>query len=185
MGALAAWGPALLQRKFAVSVGEVGMVFGGLAVVTGILGTFLGGILTGKLQRRWPDAGVWISGLTILAAAPVVAWAVSSSHLHLTYALFFLGMLLLFINTSPVNALTVSCLPSSVRATGVALNVLFIHLFGDAISPKLVGMVSDHLGGGGAALGQAMLVSVPTILISGSLLWWARGFRGAINSEAH
>ena len=185
MGALATWGPALLQRKFAVSVGEAGLVFGGLAVVTGILGTFMGGILTGKLQHRWPDAGVWISGLTILAAAPAVAWAVLSGHLFLTYAMFFLGMLLLFINTSPVNALTVSCLPSSVRAIGLAMNVLFIHLFGDAISPKLVGIISDRLGGGGGALGQAMLIAVPAILISGVLLWWGRGFGGTLSSEPH
>lgn len=185
MGALATWGPTLLQRKFSVSVGEAGMVFGGLAVATGILGTFMGGILTGKLQRRWPDAGVWISGMTLLSAAPAVAWAVSAGSLQLTYILFFLGMLLLFINTSPVNALTVSCLPSSVRATGVAINVLFIHLFGDAISPKLVGMVSDHLGGGGGGLSRAMLVAVPAILVSGSVLWWARGFRGALSPGSH
>ena len=176
MGALSFWGPALLQRKFAVTVGEAGLVFGGLAVVTGILGTFFGGMLTGRLQHRWPDAGVWISGVTLLAAAPAVAWAVSSGSLHLTYALFFLGMLLLFINTSPVNALTVSCLPSSVRALGIALNVLFIHLFGDVISPQWVGSISDHLGGGGGALSRAMLITVPAIFFSGLLLWWARGF---------
>lgn len=185
MGALSTWGPALLQRKFAVSVGEAGLAFGGLAVVTGIVGTFLGGNLTGKLQHRWPDAGVWISGLTLMAAAPAVAFAVSSGSLKMTYVLFFVGMLLLFINTSPVNALTVSCLPSSVRASGVAVNVLLIHLFGDAISPEWVGWRSEHLGGGGGALSQALLIAVPAILISGALLWWARGFRGVLAAESH
>ncbi len=179
MGALSTWGPALLQRKFAVSVGGAGLMFGGLAVVTGIAGTFLGGSLTGRLQHRWPDAGVWISGLTLLGAVPAVAWAVVSGSLSVTYAMFFVAMLLLFINTSPVNSLTVSCLPSSVRATGVALNVLFIHLFGDAISPRLVGSLSDWLGGGGVALGKALLVAVPAVLMSGALLWWARGFHAS------
>ncbi len=178
MGALSHWGPTLLQRKFSVSTGQAGTVFGGIAVVTGIVGTFMGGMLTDRLQHRWRDAGMWISGLTLLAAGPAVAWALGAEGLRMTYILFFLGMLLLFINTSPVNALTVSCLPASVRATGVAINVLLIHLLGDAISPELVGRRSEllHAAGGstGDALGKAMLLAVPAILLSGVALWWAR-----------
>lgn len=184
MGALSHWGPTLLQRKFAVSTGQAGTVFGGIAVITGIVGTFLGGTLTDRLQHRWPDAGVWISGLTLVAAGPAVAWALGAGSLSLTYALFFLGMLLLFINTSPVNALTVSSLPASVRATGVALNVLLIHLLGDAISPELVGRRSEalHAAGlaAGGALARAMLIAVPAILLSGVFLWWARRPKGAV-----
>ncbi len=178
MGALSHWGPTLLQRKFAVSTGQAGTAFGGIAVITGIVGTFLGGSLTDRLQKRFPDAGVWISGLTLLAAAPVVTLALGAGDLRLVYALFFAGMLLLFINTSPVNALTVSSLPASVRATGVALNVLLIHLLGDAISPEWVGRRSEalHIGGmaAGDALGHGMLIAVPAILLSGLALWWAR-----------
>ncbi|HJV22654.1 MAG TPA: MFS transporter, partial [Holophagaceae bacterium] len=178
MGALSHWAPTLLQRKFGVSTGQAGTVFGGIAVVTGILGTFLGGTLTDRLQKRFPDAGVWISGLTLLAAGPVVALALGAGNLSLVYTLFFAGMLLLFINTSPVNALTVSSLPASVRATGVALNVLLIHLLGDAISPEWVGHRSEALHGlgltAGDALGRGMLIAVPAILLSGAALWWAR-----------
>ncbi|HJV22905.1 MAG TPA: MFS transporter, partial [Holophagaceae bacterium] len=35
MGALSHWAPTLLQRKFGVSTGQAGTVFGGIAVVTG------------------------------------------------------------------------------------------------------------------------------------------------------
>jgi MFS family permease len=178
MGGLSMWGPTLLQRRFSVSTAQAGLVFGGLAVVTGILGTFLGGTLTDRWQKRWPDAGVMVSGITLLAAAPVVAWALATGHLGTAYLLFFVGMFLLFVNTSPVNALTVSCLPASVRATGVGMNVLFIHLLGDAISPELVGRRADalHLAGssGGDALGRALALVLPAILLSGLALWWAR-----------
>ncbi|HEY3400662.1 MAG TPA: MFS transporter [Geothrix sp.] len=178
MGGLSIWGPTLLQRRFAVSTARAGLVFGGLAVVTGILGTFLGGWLTDRWQRRWPDAGVGISAITLLAAAPVVAWALATGSLGAVYALFFLGMSLLFVNTSPVNALTVSCLPASVRATGVGINVFFIHLCGDAISPELVGRRADALhalgSSGGDALARALVLVLPAIVISGLALWWAR-----------
>jgi predicted MFS family arabinose efflux permease len=178
MGGLSTWGPTLLQRRFTVSTAQAGLVFGGLAVVTGILGTFLGGWLTDRWQKRWPDAGIGISGLTLLAAAPLVALALGTRNLNVTYLMFFLAMFLLFINTSPVNALTVSSLPASVRATGIALNVLLIHLFGDAISPELVGRRADALHAvglsGGDALARALVLVLPAILLSGLALWWAR-----------
>ena len=178
MGGLSMWGPTLLQRRFTVSTARAGLVFGALAAVTGILGTFLGGWLTDRWQRRWPDAGAWISGLTLLGAAPVVAWALAAQDLGLVYLLFFAGMFLLFVNTSPVNAMTVSSLPASVRATGVGVNVLLIHLMGDAISPELVGHRADALlaagRSGGDALAGALGVVLPAIVLSGLALWWAR-----------
>jgi hypothetical protein len=107
-----------------------------------------------------------------------VAWALGTLSLGSAYLLFFLGMFLLFVNTSPVNALTVSCLPASVRATGVGVNVFFIHLMGDAISPELVGRRADALHAmgipGGDALARALMVVLPAILLSGLALWWAR-----------
>lgn len=178
MGGLSTWGPTLLQRRFAVSTAKAGLVFGGLAVVTGILGTLLGGWLTDRWQKRWPDAGAGLSGITLLAAAPVVAWALATRSLDAAYLMFFLGMFLLFVNTSPVNTLTVSSLPASIRATGVAVNVLLIHLLGDAISPELVGRRADalHAAGlsGGDALARSLTLVLPAIVISGLALWWAR-----------
>ena len=170
--------PTLLQRRFGVSTARAGLAFGGLAAVTGLVGTFLGGWLTDRWQKRRPDAGAWISGITLLAAAPVVVWALGARSLGAVYLAFFLGMLLLFVNTSPVNALTVSALPASVRATGVGLNVFLIHLMGDAISPELVGRRADALHAvglsGGDALARALALVLPAIVLSGVALWWAR-----------
>lgn len=178
MGGLSTWGPTLFQRRFYVSTAKAGLVFGVLAVVTGILGTFLGGWVTDRWQRRWPDAGIGISGVTMLLAVPVTAWALATHHLGTAYALFFVGMFLLFVNTSPVNALIVSSLPASIRATGIAVNVLLIHLMGDAISPELVGRRADALRalglGGGDALAGALAIVLPAIAIGGLALWWAR-----------
>lgn len=184
MGALSAWAPTLLQRVHGIGAGRAGIVFGGMAVATGIAGTLAGGALTSRLQKRWDDAGVWIAGGTLLAAAPVVAWALRAPTPGWTYAAFFLGMLLLFCNTSPVNALTVSCIPGSIRATGVAVNVFLIHLLGDALSPEWVGHRSAaFIEGGmdrGDALSSALWIAVPAVAASGAVLigWARRGSRG-------
>lgn len=181
MGAMSIWAPTFLIRRFGVGLFEAGRTFGIIVLITCITGTLLGGVLTTKLQKRFPDAGVWISGLTLLASVPLVAWSLKAGSLHLVYGLFFAALLLLFVNTSPVNALTVSCLPASVRATGTAVNVFLIHLLGDAISPTLIGLRTDHLQGAGVdpghALAGGMVIVVPALIVSGVALWWARGWK--------
>ncbi|HSC85991.1 MAG TPA: MFS transporter [Polyangiaceae bacterium] len=178
MGALSTWAPSFLQRRFEVGPGPAGTAFGGIAVVTGVLGTFLGGYLTDRWQKKFPNLGVDMSAVTLLLAAPCVIWALHAPSLGLTYVAFFVGMLLLFVNTSPVNALTVSCLPASARATGTAFNVLLIHLFGDAISPEWVGVRSEAAtqAGANAAAGlvHGMMIAVPAIVLSGAILFLAR-----------
>src|ERR1700741_3100932 len=72
MGALATWAPSLLQRRFHVEIGAAGAAFGGTAVVPAILGTFLGGFVTDRGQRRFPNLGVDLSAVTLLLAAPFV-----------------------------------------------------------------------------------------------------------------
>jgi MFS family permease len=178
MGALSTWAPSMLHRRFHVEVGEAGVSFGAIAVVTGVAGTFLGGFVTDRGQRRFPNLGVDFSAITLILAAPCVFWALQAQNLTLTYVLFFVAMLLLFINTSPVNALTVSSLPASARATGTALNVLLIHLFGDAISPEWVGVRSMRAAAHGAttadALTYGLQIAVPAVLVAGLLLLFAR-----------
>jgi MFS transporter, Spinster family, sphingosine-1-phosphate transporter len=178
MGALSTWAPSMLQRRFHVEIGSAGAMFGGIAVITGILGTFVGGFVTDRGQRRFPNLGVDLSALTLLLSAPVVFWSLHAESLTLTYVLFFVAMLLLFVNTSPVNALTVSCLPASARATGTAINVLLIHLFGDAISPEWVGVRSSAAQAGGVAPGDALAyglwIAVPAVVLGGVALFFAR-----------
>jgi hypothetical protein len=181
MGSLSYWAPALLSRRFEATPSQAGTAFGAIVLVTGFGGTLAGGVLTTKLQKRFPDAGVWISGLTLLASVPLVVWSLRAGDLRVVYALFFAALLLLFANTSPVNALTVSCLPASVRATGTAVNVFLIHLLGDAISPTLIGLRTDRLQAAGASSGDAlaagMALVVPALLVSGAVLWFARGWQ--------
>jgi MFS transporter, Spinster family, sphingosine-1-phosphate transporter len=178
MGALSTWIPSLLQRRFHLEIGAAGAAFGGIAVVTGVLGTFLGGFVTDRGQRRWPNIGVDASALTLLCAVPFMFWSLRAGDLTLTYTLFFFAMLLLFFNTSPVNALSVSCLPASARATGTAINVLLIHLFGDALSPELVGIRSTAAQERGLtsadALAHGLEIALPAVLVAGACLWFAR-----------
>ena len=53
----------------------------------------------------------------------------------------------MFSHIGPLNAAMANVLPAAVRGRGFAVNVLAIHLLGDAISPYFIGLASDHMGG--------------------------------------
>ncbi|MGL4421127.1 MAG: spinster family MFS transporter, partial [Gemmataceae bacterium] len=59
---------------------------------------------------------------------------------------------------------------SNIRATAFAINILVIHLLGDAISPMIIGAVADA-----ANLQTAFLLMSIMIVVGGVL--WAMGAR--------
>ncbi len=54
-------------------------------------------------------------------------------------AVFFI-----FLGTGPVNAATLNAVRPEIRATAMAGQLFIIHALGDAISPPIIGAVSDH-----------------------------------------
>jgi hypothetical protein len=61
------------------------------------------------------------------------------------------------------------------------VNVLLIHLFGDAISPELAGMRSSAAQARGLSPGDALThgleVALPAVILSGLVLFLARSRR--------
>jgi hypothetical protein len=63
--------------------------------------------------------------------------------------------MLLFTNNAPFHAILISSVPSTVRATAVAMNIVVIHILGDVISRFGVGVLSETLKAGqGGILAQ-------------------------------
>jgi hypothetical protein len=77
----------------------------------------------------------------------------------------FLAVFSLFFNTAPTNAINANVTHPSVRATAFALNILFTHLFGDAISPAVIGLVMSW-----ANLDVGFAV-VSVLMLIGSVFW--------------
>jgi MFS family permease len=80
----------------------------------------------------------------------------------------FVAVFGLFFNTGPANTILANVVPSGVRATAFAINILIIHAAGDAISPLVIGAVADE-----SSLHTAFLITSVCILLAGIL--WARG----------
>jgi hypothetical protein len=75
------------------------------------------------------------------------------------------AQLCLFLSTGPINAAIVNMVAATERATAIALEVFVIHLLGDALSPPLIGALSDH-----SSLAQAVKI-VPAAVLIGGCVW--------------
>jgi MFS family permease len=172
LGALAFWTPAFLERERGLARTDATVQFGAIIVVTGFLGTFVGGWLGDKLLPRFRESYLWVSGITALAAAPF-AFAAFVARDRFTYtAAIVVAELLVFMSTGPINSAIINVVAPEMRATSVALSILAIHLLGDVPSPPLIGYVSDH-----STLARAMLILPFAFALSG-LIWIGAAWRG-------
>lgn len=170
LGGLAAWMPTYLQRAHGLSLGQAATGFGAVTVVAGLIGTLLGGWLGDRAQARSAGGYFWVSGVGLLLGAPFALAMALMPTAGTAFAVAFVAELLLFLNTGPLNAALLASVPASMRARAMAVNVFCIHALGDAISPPLMGLVSErwHLG---IAVGA---MAVPIALGGALLLYGAR-----------
>jgi MFS family permease len=144
VGGLSLWMPTYLERVHGMSTGTAGPVFGAVTVVAGLCGTLLGGSLGDRLQARSAGGYFWLSGLGLALSAPFIVVMTAMDDLVALFAVAFVAELLLFLNTGPLNAALVGCVPPNLRGTAFAANIFCIHAFGDALSRTLIGHVSDR-----------------------------------------
>jgi len=183
-GGLAYWMPAFLERVRGADHHEATLQFGVVTVVTGLVGTAVGGVLGDRLLKKTRHAYLWFSGVSTLAAVPFVWLALTLESPPLYLGAIVLGELMLFASTGPINSAIVNSVPAERRATAVAFSILAIHLLGDVPSPPLIGWVSDMLRGGADSsaetpaqaaktLGRAVLMVPVAVAVAGALWTYA------------
>jgi MFS family permease len=175
LGGFAAFAVEFLKGKHAFAPDQATLAFGGILVGTGLGGTAFGGWLADRLPGKDRlSINLRICAWSSLAAAPL-GFAALLAPGSVAY-LVALGAceLAIFVSTSPINAATLSAVPASLRANAMALSIFAIHLFGDIVSPPLVGRIADHYREGTAGL-QIGMYLLPAALVLSALAW----FRGA------
>jgi len=172
LGGIAIWMPTYIEKFRGVpDEGRIAMIFGAITVAAGLLGTVSGSLLGEKLRPRYSGSYFLVSGLGMLAGFPFFL-AVLVTPFPAAWVLIFCAEFCLFFNTGPTNTVLANVTHPAVRSSAFAVNILVIHLLGDAISPLLIGGISD-LAGGNMNAGFAVLS--PAILASG--VFWLCGAR--------
>lgn len=165
LGGLGFWMPVFLERVRGVAPQAATRDFGMVVVVTGIVGTLVGGWLGDYCLRRSRQGYLWFSGVVTLAAAPCALVALTApAPLHY-YPAIVVAELLLFMSTGPINAAIANIVSPLERASAMALSMFTIHLLGDVPSPPLIGHLSDA-----SSLGRAVLI-VPVAVAVGGIVW--------------
>jgi len=146
MGGLAQWLPSFLYRAHALDVAKANTMFGATTVLAGILGTMTGGWLGDFWQKKSAKGYLLTSGWGLLLGAPFAVWAILAPGLTSCMAAIFIAEFFLFLNTGPLNTVIINVTNPAVRAMAFAVNIFFIHALGDAVSPSILGWLSDQWG---------------------------------------
>jgi MFS transporter, Spinster family, sphingosine-1-phosphate transporter len=151
------------------SLSKISFIFGAIVVVSGLLATVLGGLLGDRLRSRWPGSYFLVAGGGCLVAFPIFV-AMLFVPFPFAWVCMFIAVFGLFFNTGPANTILANVVPSSIRASAFAINILIIHLFGDAVSPLIIGVIADL-----SSLHTAFAITSVFILIAGIV--WTLGAR--------
>lgn len=143
IGGLSAWMPTYLHRYFAFDVSKAGTVFGAVVVVCGALGTYAGGKLADYFGKTHPSGYFKVITAALLLFLIPALIGLQVSHAGWAIGCFACAIGCIFVPTGPVAAALVAFTPSNVRAMAFAVNIFIIHLLGDALSPWLIGSVSQ------------------------------------------
>lgn len=161
MGGMAQWMPTFLNRVHGLGVERGNLLFGGLTVIAGIIGTLAGGWLGDFFQKKRPDGYLLVSGWGFILGIPAALLAMTTSDLNSCLGGMFLAEICLFLNTGPLNTVIVNVTRHDMRAMAFAANILVIHALGDAISPAFIGFLSDRFG-----LARALMSTVIAIMLA-------------------
>ena len=164
IGGLAQWIPSFLHRVHSLDVAKGNMMFGATTVLAGILGTLAGGWLGDSWQKKNGQGYLLVSGWGFLIGTPFAIWAILAPGLTGCMTAIFIAEFFLFLNTGPLNTVIINVTNPAVRAMAFAVNIFFIHALGDAVSPSILGWLSDQWG-----LRNALLITPCAMLLAGLL----------------
>ncbi len=171
LGGLAFWMPAFLERMRGVPKTEATMQFGSIIVVTGFLGTFVGGWLGDRFLKKSRQSYLWVSGIATLVAIPFLLIALTVKTPAYYLSAMFVAEVFLFVSTGPINTWIVNVVSPQMRAAAMAACTFFIHFFGDVPSPFLIGFISDR-----SSLAMGVLIVPFAVFLSG-LIWTLAAWR--------
>ena len=164
IGGLAQWIPSFLYRVHSLDVAKGNTLFGATTVLAGILGTMAGGWLGDRWQKTNGKGYLLVSGWGFLIGTPFAVWAILAPGLTGCITAIFIAEFFLFLNTGPLNTVIINVTNPAVHAMAFAVNIFFIHALGDAVSPSILGWLSDQWG-----LRSALLITPVAMVLAGLL----------------
>jgi MFS family permease len=169
LGGLAYWMSAYLEYRKVPPLGGINPItaFGAISAVAGLAATLAGGWVGDALRPRFGGSYFLVSGLAMLTGFPFILLFLYTPF-PWAWLLLVVAVFCLFFNTGPSNTILANVTHPSIRASAFALNILVIHLFGDVISPPILGAVIGSDQDNRYELG---FIVVSLMVLAGGVLW--------------
>lgn len=181
--AVVSWLPAFFMRLYGWSIAEVGIRLGTVQLVTGIVGSVIGGQVARSFWRRGrKNANLLTAALFLsLMTLPAVAGTMARSG---TLALISIGLMYacLLAPAGPLLGAIQDAIPGGVRGRVTALYCMMNALVGMTLGPLVVGILNDKVFVDPHSVGKSLaLTTVVTLPLAGGLLAFAARQRSRLN----
>lgn len=163
-----AFSAPFLIRTHDFTAGQVGIAFGLLQGLMGIVGTLLGGRAFDRARSRSGHV-LRTPAIALLIAAPALGVGLFAPEGWMSIALFVPGMFAFaFLLPAAFSAAHLVAGPSR-QALASSLVMIASGLFGPAVGPLLVGMISDAVAGAGLSnsLGYGLMIVPVGVALAG------------------
>ncbi|NP_001380236.1 Major facilitator superfamily (MFS) profile domain-containing protein [Caenorhabditis elegans] len=195
IGTMSWWTPQYVGFSYAVihnvpkvpetELTQINLIFGIITCMAGLLGVATGSILS----RAWRDgssifrnhatekADVYICALSMFVALPFLFFAIFIAEYSTNgcLILIYFAIMSMCLNWSVNVDVLMYVVVANRRATALAVQTMVAHLFGDAASPYIIGVLSDMLRGDDAsavghffALQKALYVPTFMLVVAGA-----------------
>jgi MFS transporter, Spinster family, sphingosine-1-phosphate transporter len=170
LGGLQVWMPTFLSRMRGYTLDQANLWFGVIILFDGLVASLAGGWLGDMLLRRTRSAYYLVSAVSMGLGIPVMIVALFNRGPAMVPGIAVAGFLLL-LNTAPLNAAIINSVGAHIRATAIAVNLFVIHFLGDALSPWIIGKVSDR-----SSLESGFISTVVATALSSAILFYGMKF---------
>lgn len=177
---VSAWAPTFLTRSFGMDPAAIGVRYGTLVLVFGLAGGLLSPLINALIARRHPLDSTMRTvrlGPAMVVLSAIGLWF-STSQMTALVCLACLTFAYSFPLSMAGTSLQLAT-PSRLRGTASAAYFVIVSLIGHGIGPTLVPLVTRHVFGDEARVGEALAIIAGLfgLLAFGLLSAALRGFQ--------
>jgi len=172
---LVSWAPSVLTRRFEWRPEAVGLAFGFITALAGIIGSVSGGTLSDFAERRVGFAGRFRVCFAAALLGGCAALAISGHSAN--WVLTGVGVWVLVSTVGGIGGLVAiqSAVPNQYRGTGASVLTFCNTLFGYGCGPTFVALVTERGFASAQSVGYAISVVVAPAALLAAILFYGSG----------
>ena len=142
---LFAWLPSLFVRSYGMTLVEASMFYGGIVLIGGLAGVWLGGWLGDLTGPGRPGNSAMVPAIAWIIAAPFIFAGLSITDRTLAFFIYLVPTAMTLAWLGPVTAAIQHIVLPAMRSTASACFLLINNLIGIGFGVPFLGYLSDRM----------------------------------------